>query len=126
MVYIPPFNPPAFVTDVCNRYFDCLNGSELWKSIIKSLVLEDADGNQSVNICYNERLDCENYEPAFSCLQDANFQQILRLIIGEDECGRPAINVLCDVLCECELICFLFGDDGDMIWNDAETDYIIY
>ena len=125
MVYIPPFNPPAFITDVCDRYFGCLDGA-MWQAIIKALSVKDADGNTSLGICYNERLDCENYESAFSCLQDATFLQILKLITGTDECGRPVINVLGDILEECELVCFLFGDDGDMIWNDAETDYIIY
>jgi hypothetical protein len=64
------------------------------------LLLLDSENNQWLNINYVDRGDCEDYTPAFECIQDATFEEVLRLILVEDDCGRCAINLLgniCDV-----------------------------
>lgn len=89
---------------VCSRHFNCLHGDPEWEAVLKALSLKDDDGNQFINVCYTDRT-CEDgrgndlYESAFECLQDASFADVLELIIGEDECGHPAVNVLGNI-CE--------------------------
>ncbi len=61
------------------------------------LLLQDLDKNEFLNINYTERNLCDDYEPAFECIQDATFEEILRLILVEDECGRCSLNVLGNV-----------------------------
>ena len=84
---------------VCDRLFGCLNGDVDWKSVLKALAVKDTDGNQFINICYNDRASCEGYESAFGCLQDASFRDILELIVTEDECGNPNLQILANI-CE--------------------------
>jgi len=67
----------------------------------------DSNGNKFINICYNDRGACTDgrgnatYESAFECLVDASFSDVLELIVGEDECGNPNINVLANICDEC-------------------------
>ena len=83
----------------CDRYFGCLNGDVDWKTVLKVLAIKDASDNEFINICFTDRSSCTGYESAFSCLQDATLRDVLELIVGEDACGRPAINVLGNI-CE--------------------------
>jgi len=85
----------------CANFFNCLNGNVDWKSVIKALTVKDDDNNEFINICYTDRGDCDNYDMAFDCLQDATLEDILELITGEDECGRPAINALANICQTC-------------------------
>jgi len=85
----------------CPRFFNCLNGNADLESVIKTLSVKDDDGNEFINICYTDRGNCNDYEMAFECLQDATLEDILELIIGEDDCGRPAINVLANICQDC-------------------------
>ncbi len=92
---------------VCAKYFGCRNGDPEWKAVLKALSLMDGEGNKFINICYTDRADCTDgrgnpiYESAFECLQDASFSDILELIVGEDDCGNPNINVLANICQEC-------------------------
>ena len=79
---------------ICSKFFACLAPPITWKMVIKLLSVEDAEGNSSINLCYQERGDCSNYESAFECLQNVTFEEYLKLIITEDACGNPAIQVL--------------------------------
>lgn len=102
---------------VCSKYFGCLNGDPSWEAVIKALSVEDDDGNQFINICFTDRDSCYNdeqeaaYTSAFDCLQEATLSDILELIVGEDECGHPAINVLANV---CESCSDAGGDPGQV------------
>ena len=84
---------------VCDKFFGCLNGDIDVKSVIKALSVVDSAGNQAFNICYTDRATCEGLEAAFDCHQEVTFRDILELIIGEDECGRPVLNILANI-CE--------------------------
>ena len=102
---------------ICNKYFGCLNGDALLESVLKSLFV-----TQGLNICYTDRVDCE-YESAFGCHQEVTLRDIFELIIVEDECGKPALNVLMNLICDNLL--FITGDAGTKTTNDAETKCVI-
>lgn len=86
---------------ICPKLIGCFTPHVNWKALINLLTVEDAEGNQFFNICYNDRADCRTYESAFECLQNISFEEILKLIIVEDECGHPAINVVANICEEC-------------------------
>ena len=86
---------------VCDKLIGCFTPHVNWKALLNLLTVEDDEGNQFFNICYNDRGDCEDYESAFSCLQDATLEEVLKLIVSEDECGHPALQVLANICEEC-------------------------
>lgn len=87
---------------VCDKLIGCFTPHVSWKALINLLTVEDAEGNQFFNICYNDRGSCREYEQAYECIQDWTLEQVLKLIIVEDECGNPAIQVLANICEECE------------------------
>ena len=84
---------------VCDKFFGCLNGDVDIKSVIKALGVEDSDGKQAFNTCFTDRASCTGLEMAFDCMQEVTLRDILELVVGEDECGRPVLNILGNI-CE--------------------------
>ena len=87
---------------ICDRLIGCFTPHVNWKALLELLTVEDSEGNQYFNICYNDRAKCESYESAFDCLQDATLEEVLKLIVAEDSCGNPALQVLANICTVCE------------------------
>jgi len=102
---------------ICSKYFGCLSGDDLGRSVLKALFVTNG-----LNLCYTDRDSCE-YEPAFGCHQEVTLRDILELIIVEDDCGKPAVNILLDFVCD-NLI-YITNDDDRGTTNDAETKCVI-
>lgn len=67
---------------------------------LKMVMRQDDDGSIYLNVKFNEKEQCDDYESAFDCMQDLPVEDMLRNIIVEDDCGKCAINILaniCDV-----------------------------
>jgi len=86
---------------ICPKLIGCFTPHVNWKALLELLTVEDAEGNQFFNICYTDRAKCSSYESAFECLQDATLEEVLKLIVVEDECGNPALQLLANICQEC-------------------------
>ena len=97
---------------VCDKFFGCLNGDVDVKTVIKALSVVDAAGNQAFNICYTDRASCEGLEMAFDCNQEVTMRDILELIVGQDDCGRPVLNILANI---CETCTALEDEEEEQV-----------
>ena len=86
---------------VCNKLIGCFKPKLNLAALFKLPQVKDSEDNFFINICYNDRAKCEGYEPAFDCLQDVTLEEALSLIITEDECGNPTIQILANICQEC-------------------------
>ena len=67
---------------------------------LKQVMRQDDDGSVYLNIKFNEKEQCDDYEAGIDCLIDVSLEEMLKLIIVEDDCGKCAISILaniCDV-----------------------------
>lgn len=85
----------------CSSFFNCLFGDPEFEQVVKALMLKDADGNDYINSCYTDKASCDGLESAFDCLVDASLRDVLELIIGQDDCGNPAINFIGNICENC-------------------------
>jgi len=86
---------------VCPKYLACLQMPLDLLMMLKLLVVKDADGNHFLNVCYTEG-DCDDKSFAVDCVSDMTVEQLVGLIMGEDECGLPALNLTGNVCAACE------------------------
>lgn len=86
-----------------DKYIGCLDPPLNWETMLQLPTVKDEDGNYFFNLYYNDLEDCEGIESAEDCLVDLSFEEVLKLIIVEDDCGRPAINVIGEICDECGL-----------------------
>lgn len=68
---------------------------------LKMVMRQDSDNTVYLNIKFNEKEQCDDYEMAFSCLEDMTIEEMLKTIIVEDDCGKCAINILANVCDVC-------------------------
>lgn len=86
-----------------DKFISCLDPPVDWRTMLKMLMLEDDDNNKFINFYYTERDECEDMEEAYDCLIDLTFEEILKLLIVEDACGRPAISVTSTICADCPI-----------------------
>jgi len=78
--------------------FDCQTPLEI-PDALRSVIRQDADGSVYINVVFNERGSCGEYESAYGCNEVPTLEEIFRGTIAEDECGMCGINILinCDI-----------------------------
>jgi len=81
-----------------DKIIGCLTPPVEWRTMFKLLGLKDSDDNTAINVYYSEQANCDNFEAAYDCLIDLSFEEVLRLLLVEDKCGRPSINLI-GVIC---------------------------
>ncbi len=86
---------------VCSRYLECLQEVD-WLTLLKLVIVKDQDGNHYLNLCYADCEDCDTLDFAIDCSSDTTVEQLFRDLIGEDECGLPAINLTGNICAACE------------------------
>lgn len=86
-----------------DKYISCLDPPLDWKTMLKMVMIEDEDNNKYINFYYTERDECSDMEQAYECLIDLTFEEILKLLIVEDACGRPALSLTGEICLECGL-----------------------
>ena len=69
---------------------------------LKLVMRQDSDGSIYLNIKFNEKEQCDDYEAAFDCLQDTPVEDMLKNLIVEDDCGKCAINILANICDVCD------------------------
>ena len=87
---------------ICEKYISCLQMPLDLLMMLKLLVVKDASGNHFLNVCYDECDDCEDREFAIDCVSDMSVEQLVGLIMGEDECGLPALNLTGNICAACD------------------------
>lgn len=85
----------------CTNFFSCLFGDPDFETVVKALMLKDDEGNDYINACYTDKASCEGLEAAFECLETATLRDVLELIIGQDDCGNPMINLIGNICENC-------------------------
>jgi len=86
---------------VCSRYLECLQEVD-WLTLLKLVIVKDQNGNHYLNLCYADCEDCDTLDFAIDCSSDITVEQLFRDLIGEDECGLPAINLTGNICAACE------------------------
>ena len=78
--------------------FDCQTPVVI-PEVLRRIMRQDSDGAIYVNIVFNERGSCGEYESAYTCLEYPTLEEIIAGTIVEDECGTCGINILvnCDI-----------------------------
>jgi len=89
------------------KVFDCPNMPIKIPDVLKSVMRVDSDGSVYVNIKFNEKEQCDDYEKAWDCNANVPLEEMVKMIIVEDDCGKPAINVIANICDVCD-----FGDGG--------------
>lgn len=79
----------------------CLDLPLDWLTLLKMIIVTDADGNFYLNVYYNDAPDCEALTPAVACITNETIEQLLRNIIVEDECGNPALALTGNICAVC-------------------------
>lgn len=65
---------------------------------------QDSDNTIYLNLKFNEKEQCDDYEAAFECLQDVTAEEIAKLLIVEDDCGKCSINILANICDVCGFV----------------------
>lgn len=78
--------------------FDCQTPLKIPEAL-RGVIRQDSDGSVYINIVFNERGSCGEYESAYSCNEVPTLEEIFAGTIVEDECGMCGINILinCDI-----------------------------
>ena len=78
--------------------FDCQTPVVI-PEVLRGIMRQDTDGTIYLNIVFNERGSCGEYESAYDCLESPTLEEIFAGTIVEDECGQCGINILvnCDI-----------------------------
>lgn len=71
---------------------------------LKMVIRQDSDGSVYINLKFNEKEQCDDYETAFECLQDATIEEVLKLLIVEDDCGKCSLNILANICDVCGFV----------------------
>ena len=82
---------------------DCLTPVTVPEAL-KQVMRQDSDNTVYLNIKFNEKEQCDDYEPAIGCLHDVTLEELLKLIIVEDDCGKCSINILANVCDVCGFV----------------------
>lgn len=82
---------------------DCLTPITIPQAL-KQVMRQDSDNSIYLNLKFNEKEQCDDYETAFECLQDVTIEEMLKLIIVEDDCGKCSINILANICDVCDFV----------------------
>lgn len=78
----------------------CLEQPITFETILRLIIVKDDDDSYYLNLKFNEKEQCDDYEPAAECASHTTAEELIRRLIVEDDCDMCALNVLaniCDV-----------------------------
>lgn len=79
----------------------CLEGPLDWLTLMKLIIVKDSDDSYYLNTKFNEKEQCDDYEPAADCAStDTEIELFARLIV-EDDCGNCALNFIANICDAC-------------------------
>ena len=79
----------------------CLEGPITWETILRLVIVKDSDGSHYLNTKFNEKEQCDDYEPAVSCASHTSAQELVRAVLVEDDCGMCALNFIANICDAC-------------------------
>lgn len=79
----------------------CLEGDVTLVTLLRLTILKDSDGSYYLNTKFNEKEQCDDYEPAVECGSDVTVEELLKRLIVEDDCGNCAWNFIANICDAC-------------------------
>lgn len=79
----------------------CLDQPITLETLFRLTVVKDSDDSYYLNLKFNEKEQCEDYEPAAGCASDTTVEELLRRLVVEDDCGNCAWNILANICNVC-------------------------
>lgn len=86
------------------KIFDCPNFPLKIPDILKAVMRVDSDGSVYINVKFNEKEQCDDYELAYDCNASLPLVEMLKQLIVEDDCGVPAINIIANICDVCGFV----------------------
>jgi len=80
----------------------CLEQPVTWEDILKMVIFKDSDDSYYLNLKFNEKEQCDDYEPAVVCGANQSATELFAQTIVEDDCGNCAINFIANICDACD------------------------
>lgn len=71
---------------------------EMWGKVL----WQDSDNTIYLNIKFNEKEQCDDYENVIECAANMPLEDMLARLIVEDDCGNCAINIIANICDVCD------------------------
>ena len=85
-----------------NECIGCLEGPVSWELLLRLIIVKDSDGSYYLNTKFNEKEQCDDYEPAASCDSHTTALELATQLIVEDDCGNCALNFIANICDACD------------------------
>ena len=85
------------------KVFDCPLDVLKIPDVLRAVMRVDADGSVYINVKFNEKEQCDDYELAFDCNAQLPLEEMVKTLIVYDDCGKPALNILANICDVCDL-----------------------
>ena len=79
----------------------CLEQEVTLATLLRLTVLVDSDGSHYLNLKFNEKEQCDDYDPVPNCESPLSVENILKRLIVEDDCGYCAWNIVANICDAC-------------------------
>lgn len=80
----------------------CLEGDVTLETLLRLIIVKDSDGSYYLNTKFNEKEQCDDYEPAVDCGSHATVEELLKAVLVEDDCGMCALNFIANICDACD------------------------
>ena len=80
----------------------CLEQDISWETILRLIIVKDSDNSYYLNTKFNEKEQCDDYEPAVSCESHETALELVKRLIVEDDCGNCALNFIANICDACD------------------------
>ena len=90
------------------KIFDCPLDVVKIPDVLRAVMRVDEDGSVYINVKFNEKEQCDDYELAWDCNATLPLEEMIKTLIVEDDCGKPALNILANI---CDVCGFISRED---------------
>ena len=80
----------------------CLEGPLDMLTLLKLIIVKDSDDSYYLNTKFNEKEQCDDYEPAVDCASPTTIEELFARLIVEDDCGMCALNFIANICDACD------------------------
>lgn len=80
----------------------CLEHPLRWEDLLGMVIFKDSDDSWYLNIKFNEKEQCDDYENAVNCASPQTAIEMFARLIVEDDCGNCAINIIANICDACD------------------------
>lgn len=79
----------------------CLEQPITWETILRLIIVKDSDDSYYLNLKFNEKEQCDDYDPAASCESMDTAKELVTRLLVEDDCGFCSLNILANICDAC-------------------------